>query len=226
MRGSSYAPRMDVRADLATAARVLAAEGLVTAFGHVSVRLDDDRVAITPPVPLGSVRATDEMAVLDLAASELPAGIPKEAWIHLAILRARPDVRAICRAQPETTTAVIAAGLPIRPLHGQGSFVGDVVPVFDDPRLVRDADRADRLAAALGPSEALVMRGNGAITCGTDLGRAVARMWVLEASARLNATAAAAGSPVPLSLEEQEAWRTVAPELLSRIWSHLSALHG
>ena len=217
---------MDHRSALATAARALAGEGLVNAFGHVSLRLPEDRVAITPPVPLGSVSEGDDFAVVGLDAEELPAGIPKEAWIHLAVLRARPDVGAICRAQPETTTAVTAAGLPIRPLHGQGSFVGDTVPVFADPRLVRDPERAVRLAETLGDGDALVMRGNGAITVGADIGQAVARMWVLETSARLNATAAAAGTPVPLSTAEQQSWRAVAPELLSRIWSHLAALHG
>ncbi|SDB81280.1 HCOMODA/2-hydroxy-3-carboxy-muconic semialdehyde decarboxylase [Raineyella antarctica] len=217
---------MDVRPALATAAHALAAEGLVTAFGHVSVRLDAGRVAITPAVPLGSVRPDDDFPVVPLDATELPAGIPKEAWIHLAILRARPEVDAVCRAQPETVTAITAAGVPIRPLHGQGSFVGDVVPVFTDPRLVRDPERAGRLAATLGRADALVMRGNGAITTGATPGEAVARMWVLEASARLNAVAASAGTPEPLSIEEQEAWRTTSTELLGRIWSHLSAQHG
>lgn len=216
---------MDVRSALVPAARALAGEGLVNAFGHIALRLGSDRVAITPPVPLGSIGPEDEIPVIPLDATELPVGIPKEAWIHLAILRARPDVNAVCRAQPETVTAVTAAGLPIRPLHGQGSFVGDVVPVFDDPRLVRDAERAERLAAALGAATALVMRGNGAVTTGSGPGEAVARMWVLEKSARLNATAAAAGTPVPLTAEEQEAWRATSNELLARIWFHLRAEH-
>lgn len=217
---------MDARAALVPAALALAGEGLVNAFGHVSVRLDSDRVAITPPKPLGSVRPEDEIAVVRLDVAELPAGIPKEAWIHLAILRARPDVGAVCRAQPEYVTAVTAAGVPIRPLHGQGSFVGDRVPVFADPRLVRDAERAEHLAEALGEAEALVMRGNGAITTGADVGQAVARMWVLEKSARLNAMAAAAGTPEPLSVEEQDAWRAAGPELLARIWNHLITTHS
>ncbi|WP_439656610.1 class II aldolase/adducin family protein [Lentzea sp. HUAS TT2] len=210
----------EVEEDLLDAALTTAHAGLVTAFGHVSA-LAGERVLITPPQPLGSL--TGRPVPLDLGADDLPEGTPKEAWIHLAIYRARPDVRAVCRAQPETATALASAGVPIRPLHGQGAFLGPEVPVFDDPRLVRDRERAGELAKALGQAPAVLMRGNGAITVGADLGQAVARMWLLEVSARINAQAAAAGRPRALSADEQAAWLAAETELLSRLWAHLRA---
>ncbi|MEV6237378.1 class II aldolase/adducin family protein [Lentzea sp. NPDC051838] len=212
----------EVEADLLDAALTTAHSGLVTAFGHVSA-LIGDRVLITPPRPLGSLTLTDRAVTLDRTATQLPEGTPKEAWIHLAIYRTRPDVRAVCRAQPETATALASANVPIRPLHGQGAFLGPEVPVFDDPRLVRDEQRATELADALGPAPALLLRGNGAVTVGADVGQAVARMWLLEASARINAQAAAAGRPRALSTNEQAAWLAAETELLSRLWSHLRA---
>lgn len=211
----------EVEADLLDAALTTAHSGLVTAFGHVSARIGDERLLITPPRPLGSLTLTDRAVTLDRTAGELPDGTPKEAWIHLAVYRARPDVRAICRAQPETATALTSAGVPIRPLHGQGAFLGPEVPVFDDPRLVRDHDRAQALADALGSAPAVLMRGNGAVTVGADVGQAVARMWLLEASARINALAASAGRPRALSTNEQAAWLAAETELLSRLWAHL-----
>ncbi|MFS8098916.1 class II aldolase/adducin family protein [Lentzea alba] len=210
----------EVEADLLDAALTTAHSGLVTAFGHVSA-LVGERLLITPPRPLGSLTLSDRAMTLDRAAEELPEGTPKEAWIHLAIYRARPDVRAICRAQPETATALASANVPIRPLHGQGAFLGPEVPVFDDPRLVRDEDRAEQLAEALGDAPALLMRGNGAVTVGADVGQAVARMWLLETSARINAQAAAAGRPRALSTNEQAAWLAAETELLNRLWAHL-----
>ncbi|MFI6094296.1 class II aldolase/adducin family protein [Lentzea sp. NPDC051213] len=213
----------EVEADLLDAALTTAHAGLVTAFGHVSALVGDDRLLITPPRPLGSLTLTDRAVTLDRTARDLPEGTPKEAWIHLAIYRARPDVRAICRAQPETATALASAGVPIRPLHGQGAFLGPEVPVFHDPRLVRDQDRAQQLAEALGTAPALLMRGNGAVTVGADVGQAVARMWLLEASARINAQAAAAGRPRALSTNEQAAWLAAETELLNRLWAHLRA---
>lgn len=210
----------EVEEDLLDAALTTAHAGLVTAFGHVSA-LAGGQVLITPPQPLGSL--TGQPVPLDLDADDLPADTPREAWIHLAIYRARPDVRAVCRAQPETATALASAGVPIRPLHGQGAFLGPEVPVFDDPRLVRDRERAGELAQTLGQAPAVLMRGNGAVTVGADLGQAVARMWLLEVSARINAQAAAAGRPRALSADEQAAWLAAETELLSRLWAHLRA---
>ncbi|MDO5500163.1 MAG: class II aldolase/adducin family protein [Propionibacteriaceae bacterium] len=211
--------------ELWAAGRVLAAEGLVNAFGHISVRTDERTMVITPPVALGTLDAASPRDGVDLGATDLPAGTPKEAWIHVAIYRARPDVQAICRAQPEYATALAAAGVPIRPLHGQGSFLGDRVPVFGDSRLVRDLGRAESLATALGGADGLVMRGNGAVTVGAGLAEAVARMFVLEKSARMNSIAAAAGAPEPLPTDEQDAWRATSAELLGRIWTYLTNLH-
>ena len=194
---------------------------LVTAFGHLSCRTAGSRWLITPPMPLGRLGLESEFSELDPDADELPVGVPREAWIHLAIARRRPEVSAICRAQPPTATALASAAVPIVPLHGQGSFLGTQVPVFDDAILVRDLDRADALADRLGQAPALLMRGNGAVTVGASIGEAVARMWVLEASARMNAVAAAAGTPAALPDHEQVAWRAVSTEILGRIWSDL-----
>jgi HCOMODA/2-hydroxy-3-carboxy-muconic semialdehyde decarboxylase len=207
--------------ELVAAGHALYRAGLVTAFGHVSCRTSDGRLLITPPMPLGRLAAESEWTRLDPDADVLPAGVPREAWIHVAIGRRRPDVGAICRAQPPVATALASAGVPIMALHGQGAFVGPQVPVFDDAVLVRDQSRAEALAERLGQTPALLMRGNGAVTVGADVGEAVARMWVLEASAQMNSVAAAAGTPTPLSDDEQAAWRAVAAEILGRIWRDL-----
>ncbi len=207
--------------ELAAAGHALSRSGLVTAFGHVSCRVADDRLLITPPVALGRLTPQSDWTELTLDADELPVGVPREAWIHVAIARRRPDVGAICRAQPGTATALASAGVPIVPLHGQGAFLGPRVPVFDDAILVRAEARAEALAERLADAPALLLRGNGAVTVGARIGEAVARMWVLEASARMNSIAAAAGTPTPLSDDEQAAWRDVAAEILGRIWADL-----
>jgi HCOMODA/2-hydroxy-3-carboxy-muconic semialdehyde decarboxylase len=207
--------------ELVAGGHALYREGLVTAFGHLSCRTTGDRWLITPPMPLGRLSPESGFSELDLGADDLPVGVPLEAWIHLSIARRRPEVSAICRAQPPTATALASAAVPIVPLHGQGAFLGPQVPVFDDAILVRDQDRADALADRLGQAPALLMRGNGAVTVGAGIGEAVARMWVLEASARMNSVAAAAGIPAALPDHAQAAWRAVSTEILGRIWSDL-----
>jgi ribulose-5-phosphate 4-epimerase/fuculose-1-phosphate aldolase len=209
--------------DIIAAGRALAAAGLVTAFGHVSAREGEDGFFITPPKPLGSLEPDEPLLEISLAEEELPDGVPGEAWIHWAIYKSRPDVEGICRAQPPISTAATSAGVPIRPLHGQGAFLGEEVPVYDDARLIRGREAGEALAERLGDAGGVMMRGNGAVTVGKSVGAAVARMWVLEASAEINRTAAAVGSPQILNGEEFSYWESVSEEILERIWSYLKA---
>jgi HCOMODA/2-hydroxy-3-carboxy-muconic semialdehyde decarboxylase len=208
--------------DVIAAAGALDAEGLVTAFGHVSVREEkQESFLITPPKPLGSLEPDESLLEVSLAEDELPEGVPGEAWIHWAIYKSRSDVGGICRAQPPISTAVTSAGMPIRPLHGQGAFLGEEVPVYDDARLIRGREAGEALAGDLGDAGGIIMRGNGAVTVGKSVGAAVARMWVLEVSAEINRTAASVGTPRALSEEEFSYWESVSEEILERIWSYL-----
>ena len=204
---------------LARAARVLAALGHVDAFGHVSAR-DADRLTITPPVALGDVRAADVLTVR-LDAAELPADAPPETWLHLAIYRARPDVTAVARAQPSAALAVGASATELTPLHGQAAWLGRRVPVHPVPRLLRTVELGAAAAATLGDADALVLRGNGAVTIGGSAGVAVARMHVLDTACRVWA---AVRDPVPLDDTDIDAWRAAAPPLLDRLWLHLSRI--
>ncbi len=212
---------MPVREELVDAALVLASNGLVDAFGHVSARTPEGTILITPPSPLGTVAADAELIEFPVAGDDLPAGVPREAWIHRATYRRRTDVGAICRAQPPAVAGAVGGGLTIRALHGQGAFVGSEVPLYDTAQLVRERGSAEALAGCLGDGWAVIMRGNGAVTAGADVGAAAGRMYVLEASARINIMAAASGVQTPLTPADVEAWQDVATEILGRMWAHL-----
>lgn len=207
--------------DVIAAARVLAQEGLVDAFGHVSVR-SPLGFSVTPARPLGMLADTDALVDVDVNAPALPPGAPKEAWIHSEIYRHRPDVGAICRAQPPAVNAAAGADIVLQALHGQGAFVGSAVAVHDDATLVRDRRLGAAVAATLGGGDAVVLRGSGAVTLGSTPGMAAALMYVLEATARINLVAASVGRARPLSEREYEAWRSVAPEVLERLWAYLA----
>ena len=209
--------------EVIAAAHALDAAGLVTAFGHVSFRDGQDGFRITPPKPLGSLSPDESLSEVSLAEDKLPEGVPGEAWVHWAIYKSRPDVEGICRAQPPISTALTSAGLPIRPLHGQGAFLGEEVPIYDDARLIRGREAGEALEENLAKAGGIVMRGNGAVTVGTSVGAAAARMWVLDRSAEMNKVAASAGTPRPLSEEEFTYWDSVSEEILERIWSYLKA---
>jgi ribulose-5-phosphate 4-epimerase/fuculose-1-phosphate aldolase len=108
------------------------------------------------------------------------------------------------------------------PLHGQAAWLGRRIPIHPVPKLLRTAELATAAATTLGEADAMVLRGNGAVTTGTDPGTAVARMHLLAATCRMHATAR---HPVPLDEDDITAWRTAAPPLLTRLWLHLARTH-
>ena len=204
---------------VAEAANVLARLGLVTAYGHVSARAED-AMLITPAGDLARVTASEVVRVPLTATPPLPAGVPAEAWVHLALYRARPDAAAIARAQPVSGFAAAATTTSLVPLHGQAAWLGESIPVHDSATLLRSPELAERAASSLSPGEALLLRGNGAITLGATPGLAVARMWVLATACEVY-LAARGALVTPLSADEIASWRAVGGELLPRLWQHL-----
>jgi HCOMODA/2-hydroxy-3-carboxy-muconic semialdehyde decarboxylase len=207
------------RSELAEAAQVLSRLGLVTAYGHASARAGASML-ITPAADLATVTGP-ALVDVPLEASSLPAAAPAEAWVHLAIYRARPDAESIARAQPAAAVAAAATTTSLAPLHGQAAWLGESVPVYDGAHLLRSADLAERAARCLPTGEALLLRGNGALTLGATPGIAVARMWLLAAACDAFVATRAAGRVRPLTVEEIASWRAVADELLPRLWQHL-----
>jgi HCOMODA/2-hydroxy-3-carboxy-muconic semialdehyde decarboxylase len=214
---NTQAPDSSIDEQIVRAAHVLSRLGLVTAFGHVSARTEAG-FAISPAADLAVIDAAQVVAV-PADAAELPAAAPAEAWVHLAIYRARPDVGAIARAQPPSAFAAAASGQALHPLYGQACWLGESVPVHDDARLLRSRALAEIAATAFPAGESLLLRGNGAITTGANPGLAVARMWLLAAACQTwNISTDRRG----LRPDEIASWRAVQHELLPRLWQHLS----
>ena len=96
--------------------------------------------------------------------------------------------------------------------------------MHDGAALLRSPGLAQSAARSLPAGEALLLRGNGALTLGATPGIAVARMWLLAATCEVYLAAAAANGPdrlTPLSADEVASWRAVRDELLPRLWEHL-----
>lgn len=203
------------------AGRVVAALGLVDAFGHVSRRTAGG-YEITGVGCLDRLGEGD-VVVVDPASRELPPGAPGEAWLHSAVYRSRPDVGAVVRAQPLASLAVGATTDVLPVLHGQAAWLGGPVPVHLSARLLRTAELGGAAAATLGGGGAVVLRGNGAFTVGADVAEAVVRMHLLAAACEVWLRASAAGEPAPLVEQDAQAWAEAAPALVPRLWEHLVA---
>jgi HCOMODA/2-hydroxy-3-carboxy-muconic semialdehyde decarboxylase len=166
--------------DLVIANRILANEGVIDAFGHVSIRhpLHPDRYFLARSRSPELVEGGD---ILEFALDNRPMDsqgetLYSERPIHGSAYRARPDVMAVCHNHARSLIPFGVTGTPIRPLWHIAGSIGPGVPIWDSrdefgdtDLLVTSADMGDSLARKLGSNRACLMRGHGAVVVGHDL---------------------------------------------------------
>lgn len=204
------------------AARALSRHGLVHAYGHCSVRLDDRHFLVCAPKPLGTILPGEDGSVVAID-GELPPEVLGEVRIHREIYRRRPDVGGIVRSMPPHAMSLSVLRRTPRVLHGMGSYFAPKTPLWDDPLLVRNDDQAVQLAQAMGQAPAIVMRGNGVVTAGPSLEEAVVLTWYLEDAARIEIECQTfPEEPVGLTEQEVQVRRTRAGRIFERMWDYLT----
>src|SRR3546814_1378072 len=115
---------------------------------------------------------------------------------------------------PPAVMALSAAGIVPAPRHGIGAYFKSI-PLWNDPRLLRDDAAAAGLADLLGDAPALVMRGNGAVVVGEGLPQAVTLAWFLEDAARVERSVRAMGLDVARKRTRLNSSHQCAPRMPS-----------
>src|SRR5499427_6220738 len=180
--------------DLVLAYRILAAHGVVEAYGHVSVRAERDphRFLLARAMAPELVTA-DDVCEFDLDSNVIrDPGAPLylERYIHGEIYRARPDVMSVVHNHSPSVIPFSVTNVKMKALFHMASFIGDGLPNFEIRKvkkgsdlLVSDPKLGKALAKTLGKSPATLMRGHGATVTGENLQRSVGRSIYLEVSA-------------------------------------------
>ena len=156
-------PAPEDRDEVAEAARVLSALGLVTAYGHVSARTGT-AMLITPAADLATVTGSTLV--------EVPLTAGAAAWRSRRGVGAPgslPGQERCWSDRPRPAPGRVRRGRraeALLPLHGQAAWLGASVPVHDSALLLRSAELAGAAAGRLPEGEALLLRGNGALTLG------------------------------------------------------------
>jgi ribulose-5-phosphate 4-epimerase/fuculose-1-phosphate aldolase len=192
--------------DLVAAYRILAAHGVIDAYGHVSLRSqrNPQRYYLARSVAPELVEEQD-LIEYDLDSQALDANgreSVKERFIHGEIYRARPDVMCVVHNHSPSVVPFSVTGVPMRALYHMAAFIGEGLPNFEirDVRkgtdlLISDGPLGKALAATLGRKPAALMRGHGSVVVGENLPRAVGRSVYLEQSARMQMQAIALAGP-------------------------------
>lgn len=192
----------DLLQNLVHANHILFDEGVLDAFGHVSVRHPDrpDRFLLARNMAPGLVRAED-IIEFELDGTPVDAAGRKvylERFIHGEIYRARPDVMAVVHSHsPSVVPFSAVKSTPLRPMCHMSGFLGEGAPIFEirdvagdaTDLLIRSAPLGKALADSLGGNNVVLMRGHGATIAAPTLKQAVYRAVYVEINARLQADA-------------------------------------
>jgi ribulose-5-phosphate 4-epimerase/fuculose-1-phosphate aldolase len=202
--------------ELVTANRILAHEGVVDGFGHVTVRHPQrpDRYLMS------RARAPDCVEVADLMEFTLdgtpvdPKGRKPylERFIHGAVYEARPEIMSVVHNHSPSTIPFGITPKRLRPLMHMCATIGHEVPVWDiqdkfgdTSLLVTDMDMGRDLAKTLGQRPSALMRGHGCVVAAETLRKAVWVSIYLELNANLQMKAMAMGDVKFLSPGEVDA---------------------
>ena len=201
--------------DLVAANRILADQGVLDGWGHVSVRhpRDPNRYLLSRSRAPELIDAEDIME-LDLDSNPVDAkgrSLYTERFIHGEIYKARPDVIAIVHTHAPALIPFGISKVPLKPVYLRSAFIAAGIPVFEireragmTDMLIRDHTLGRALADALASHPAALMRGHGAVIVGPSLQRVVGRSIFLPLNATLQMQAAALGGPITY-LDPEEA---------------------
>jgi HCOMODA/2-hydroxy-3-carboxy-muconic semialdehyde decarboxylase len=215
--------------DLVTANRILANQGVLDAYGHISARDPEtaDRYWLSRSMPPAHVTA-DDIIAFDLDSNPVRPGENRlffERVIHGEIYKARPDVMAVVHNHSPALVPFANSDTRLRPMVGNAAFLGDGVPVFDIRTVDDDGDlnvctvpQAKALAQALGRHWVVLLRGHGAVAVGEGVRQCVRHAILAENNARLQLQATLLG-PVHFLTESEIAFgRRVKPKDPDRAW--------
>lgn len=171
---------VEVRRELSLGNRIVANEGILDAFGHVSMRHPDNPNRYL----LSRSRAPELVAPEDFIEYDLdskPVEEPSasqysERVIHGEIYKARPDVNSVCHHHAPSFMPLLATGTDYMPVFHLGA-VGGIKPPWwdqhdefgDTNMLVCKAEEGASLARALGKQWMVLMNRHGVTVAGTSV---------------------------------------------------------
>jgi len=171
---------LEAHHELALANRIVANEGVIDAFGHVSMRHPDNpnRYLLSRSRAPELVTA-DDFIEYDINSQPLRdpgVGQYSERVIHGEIYKARPEVNSVCHHHCPAFMPLLATGTDYMPIFHLGA-VGGIRPPFWDQRdefgdtnmLVVKPEEGASLARALGKHWIVLMMRHGVTVAGISV---------------------------------------------------------
>ncbi len=221
--------------DLSTANRILFNEGVVDAFGHVSVRnpANPETFYLARNMAPNQVRPEDIVEhYLDGSPVSDDRKLYLERYIHGEIYQKRSDVNAVVHSHsPSIVPFSIVKSVPLKPVCHMSAFIGDQAPIYeirehsDEPTdlLISSRYLGKTLADTLDSHTAVLMRGHGSTVVADSLMRVTYRAVYLEVNAKLQAQAMQLGEVEYLNKGEAAVAQKNVEGQMVRAWNHWKA---
>jgi L-fuculose-phosphate aldolase len=183
--------------------------------GNISVRLDKNRIIITPSGKCKGTLAADDMVTVDRAARHIAGKnrASSELMMHLYIYEKRPDIFACVHAHPVYATAFAVAGKPLsaRVLPEILLAVGEIALTEYAPPGTEQVGRS--LQKYVENHNAFLLKNHGLVTVGENLEQAYQRQEMVEHFARILYLAHGLGKVDQLPDEEIQRLKHLAKEI-------------
>lgn len=174
--------------------------------GNLSVRLDEQRLLVTPTGASKYLLTGADIVVVDLQGRQLtgPKKVTSEISMHLAVYHHRDDVTAVIHSHPPIATAFACAGRALDEMLCQEA----VMTLGIVPLAKYATTGTDEVAASLVPlipgHEAILMANHGVVSYGKTLLEAFLKMETVEHLAHISLIAHQLGSAQPLRADQVE----------------------
>lgn len=219
---------------LVKANHILANEGVVDAFGHISHRHPDnpDRYLLSCSRSPELVQEEDIME-FELDGTPVDARRRKpylERYIHGAVYARRPDIQSVVHNHAYEVLPYSVTNTPLKPILHTAGRIGENIPVWDIHEhfgdtnlLVTNNEQGNSLADALGDSYVALMRGHGCVVAGINLQEAVLTAVYLVVNARIQQQAMQLGDVTYLTSGEADlnSQLNQPPVATERAWEYL-----
>ncbi len=200
--------------------RLYAKEMIAGSEGNISLKLNDHRILTTPTGLCKGLLRPDDLVEVDANGLLLKTekGRPSsELPMHLAIYRARPDVKAVVHAHPIVATGFALAGIPL-----VKNFLPEIILTFGEIPLTRygtpsTCELSEEVARLIKNHDGLLLANHGAVTVGKDLDEAYFRMDVLEHYAKTVLVARQLGTPQELSTTNMAKLRALTQQSVAEL---------
>jgi L-fuculose-phosphate aldolase len=170
---------------------------VIACEGNLSVRIDADRILLTPSGVCKGGLAPHDLLVTDLSGAVIRGtGQPSsEIQMHLLYYRSRPDVRAVCHGHPPTATGFAVAGRALE----EAILPEVVISLGKVPLAPYGTPGTWELCAGLellvSAHDAILLENHGVVTSGKDIRTAYYHMETVEQCARVLLAAESLGGP-------------------------------